>query len=1420
MKNYENDNYNTTKIIKFNDISIIKLNQNFSFSFKKNNYKLKFFKSTIHLSRIFFNNIKIIKTQKLLKNISFPLLYSNFFKPSKRTFHDISIMKKKILLITEYKKQKSFKIYKIQQTLCSNIAWEFFLLEYNDFTNFSQDAIHAYSFFSSRRLVRVARSGYYILTDLPLETYVFRKNPCNTENITLHRENRERLMRESLLIGSRDFYAHGEYRLRLLVVGIGFPWITTDKFKTRGLFNNVTGTTTKKHVSQTYNIRAHGTSLMVTVYDKDIFRVSRTTDNNVLLKNFNISKFPDIVLLSEKLAFFREGYNDTVAFASLVKILSYRLWFKTILLLDANILRDKSYITEISQGDIRISHNIRTDFLWTLDLLSSILFDRFRKSFTLNSPIIKASLQKNTHIIGKTAILVDHIKNIEHMVTISFMQLFFTINTKSFISEFKILKTTEQKNGINNYDYEYYGNILKSTNISVNFQPIKTMYFFGTLVNIADNKKKFYLMNNSLSRFSAQMYFSYDASSFFKFNKKKLENEFYFSDRIALGFSRSFLRHLHGLFYTGMGYFTLERNSILFFNKVSELVVRILLQNIYSDCSIQLRDYRDHAAEFTISCYYNHRWFPILQLQQEVTPLLDHTQSLSDTSLHLSNPTLRFALFPDQDTFIQRLELEEYEEIYNSYYHKEDELHTPLIHSQNQIVSGSSDYLYSNQTTKEETRNIPLFLDVYDSEKNQIRNNSNKLLDLDIIMDITKKKKYMNKSHGEMYYLDILDDESDYEYGFDELFIGNTLSRPNEILDTRKNKFLQFSIVKENTIKVHGISSINAYIYRDMGVLLFITLYARILEHSEYHSTVTENLKRLQSIFKTSLYKKYTVTELSSQTQIYSSSEYIRTAKDEDSHYVTSIEDDITMSRIEEMEFIFDDYCWEGLLLNQSEDTDDYSDEDETFSESESFFEEISEEFIDAGKALNNLEPDDILGVHAFLYSEDFYETRHDHLERPDISLNKKNDDIISSLIRDHDFTFPWAIMYEAEIEKFESDPLENQRLFSHKHLDLLELFSYQKWKQEYFLTKNLEGDDQSDLDRVFDYDLYDVFSSHPIRINGIMREDTLNRESFPDEDPFFDEWYEEDPDNSYYYDKMRFQGLNLSDLVILKSQTHPSLNVPIYANLYIDQVAGLSTNLTLIINSCKKLSENVVSLISFEAMRSLDAEGTYFSIAHLATLKAPDNDDDFCCGVHSGISIYRDRFGQSSSYCLLYEEEYSAYDCIAWEMTLTNMLHEIPFMITHTFYCNVIIDIDLPSLFYHTGMEIEFSIDKSLDPMIDYDYDLNFIEIDFTDDIDALVVLYFYPFYYYYIFFMEEADLLLPGCLMFLDIILYFISEPLLLKFEIYDYYLIDDEYFESPELYNEIATEEEFRLLMKKNKSSFIKKVLHKTWTFISRK
>ena len=99
-------------------------------------------------------------------------------------------------------------------------------------------------------------------------------------------------------------------------------------------------------------------------------------------------------------------------------------------------------------------------------------------------------------------------------------------------------------------------------------------------------------------------------------------------------------------------------------------------------------------------------------------------------------------------------------------------------------------------------------------------------------------------------------------------------------------------------------------------------------------------------------------------------------------------------------------------------------------------------------------------------------------------------------------------------------------------------------------------------------------------------------------------------------------------------------------------------------------------------------------------------------------------------------------------------------------------------------------------------------------------MILYLYPNYYYYILLIEEAEVLLPGCLMFLDIVMYFISEPLLFKFDTFDYYLVDDEHFEPPELYNEIATEEEFRLLMKKNQLSFIKKALYKTRMFLLRK
>uniref|UniRef100_A0A7S3ZG00 Uncharacterized protein n=1 Tax=Lotharella globosa TaxID=91324 RepID=A0A7S3ZG00_9EUKA len=1001
---------------------------------------------------------------------------------------------------------------------------------------------------------------------------------------------------------------------------------------------------------------------------------------------------------------------------------------------------------------------------------------------------------------------MDHVRKIEHVITSVFIHLFFNINSKFHISSFKGLNMIRKQNNINSYNYGHFIDVLKNINIPTDYQPIKTIYFLGIIINIIDNTKKIHLINSSLLHFPEKMCFSEDYNSFFSFNKKKINNEFFFNDRVALGFSRSFLRYLHGIFYTEIEYFTLERNSILFFNRISELVVRILLQNTYSDSSIQIRDYREHAEDFTTKSFYNHRWFGYLQLQQKVTPLTDDIQILKDTAIHLTMPSLRFSINPNQDALIQRLEITEDD----LDYYRTSEFYTPLIDECAQkLILTSSNYpnLILNQEKK--PKNKPIFHDMHESEKNQIIGFSNNfsILDASLITDTIPEGPY--------HYLDTNDNREDLS----ELSIENAFSETVENFDSNKNKFIHFSIIKNNTVTTHGISSLNASTHKDLSILLFITFYARILEHSGYHNTITKNLKRLHSVYKTSLYRNYRVQNLSSQNQLYDSAEYLRTAKDEEPHYVTSVEDGNTMSRIDEMESVFEDYYWEGLLLNQSEDTDDYDDEDETYSDDELFFEEINQDFVEAGNALSNLKPENVLGVHAFLYSEDFYETKEDHLERPDITLNTKSNSIMSSLIKDYDYTFPWAELYEAELEKFETDPLENQRMFSHRHLDLLELFSYQKWRQEYFLTKKLQGEEQSEIDILFDYEIRDIFNSS-VQLNGIMREDTLNREAFPDEDTLSDEWYEEDPDYSYYYDKLRFQGLNLSDLVILRSQTHPSLNVPVYANLYIDQVAGLSTNLTLIINSCKKLSESAISLISFEAMRSLDAEGSYFSIAHLTTVKAPDDDDDFCCSIHSGISIYKDRFGQSYSYCLLYEEEYMTWDCINTEMTLSNVLHEIPFMITNTFYCDVVIDVDMYFLFEHTGFEIEFSIDKSLDPAVSVEYDLNYIEISPTPDIEMLVILYIYPNFYYYILLLEETEILLPGCFMLLDLISSFISDPLLDNFETHDYYLIDDDHFEPLELYNEVATEEEFRLLMKKNRSSFIKKALQKTWMFITRK
>ena len=228
MKSHKNHNYTSVNIVNFQNISIIKLNKTLLFNFKRENNEKNFYKIPLLPSIILFNNIKKKKIINSTENKTSLVLHRNFYRSFEKKFYDNYFIKKKIFqILGKVHTRKGHMPCAIQQTLCSNIAWEFFFLEFNDFTNYSQNTVHAYSLFMDRHLVRIARSGYSFLTKIPLDMHVFRKNPTSTGCALLHKESRERMLCESLLVGSRDFYAQGEYRLRLLAVGIGFPLITS-----------------------------------------------------------------------------------------------------------------------------------------------------------------------------------------------------------------------------------------------------------------------------------------------------------------------------------------------------------------------------------------------------------------------------------------------------------------------------------------------------------------------------------------------------------------------------------------------------------------------------------------------------------------------------------------------------------------------------------------------------------------------------------------------------------------------------------------------------------------------------------------------------------------------------------------------------------------------------------------------------------------------------------------------------------------------------------------------------------------------------------------------------------------------------------------------------------------------------------------
>nr|BAS01687.1 hypothetical protein [Lotharella vacuolata] len=1422
---------NNTKIfhvVNFNNTYINHLENRFVFDIFHSKNILSIFKIS---SCSFFINKSVNIISKPLKYGTFVLLrFTNYILHLSNTFNTCFLKQTVYDILRNICVDKFRSMYRMQQQICLSIAWEFFFTGFDNFTCYSHDVFRAYSLFSIRRYKRIANAGYCFLNELPLGIYLFRKNPNFNKLISFRKENKEKLLRESLLIGSREFYAYEEYQLHLLAVGIRIPWSSFNNPITHGIFNQVSDFSLKKHKLNTFSIRAYGIALIITIYDRDMLHMSGSSFINTTMKTFNSIKSPDVLLLSEKLTFFKEGYNDTVAFLFLSRSVSYQLWFRTILLLDTSILGNKIYEENIKWNSISGNSCTRMNFIWSLDLVSVVLYSKFRKSFMLSASNVRGLLDTHKHIICKTAILRDHVTRIRHTVMVKlflkFFGIFFIFNVNNDICKFKKLFTYHQKNKKNdcNYKYKYFLKNIKNKKTFIDYKAEKSIHFLGVLISIGTPYQMSYLSKKNLPNSSIRKYHLGIANLTRIFDKHKSECGFFFRDRVALGFSRSFLYNLYELLSRGTGNFILEYNSIIFFNKISDFVTRLILQNTYIDSILQLRSYKNHIENSTLNYFFDYRWFEQLQLKQAAPFLTGYTKMLEHAPLHLSNSTLRYILHPNQNAIMQRLEFEEYEEISSFFYNYQNTTNIPLINTKTHTTpiflypSNAADMLYK---IKHE-RSI-IFSDMEETDKNFIKWYTNELSKLDDSIEKINTPDTIDKSLNlypqGLYTLDARDKECNLV----EMFRDASFLASDENIDSRKEKFLQFSIVKNKIFTFKTSTSVNICTHKDLGTLLFIVLYAQVLNHSIRHSTVAINLKRLSNVFNNTFLSRYRISKSPSRNELYNSGEYLRTVKDDAPHYVFSLEDDDTIIRIEQMEFIFEDYCWGGLLLNQSEDTDDYADSEESYSESDVFFEEIDKDFIKANDELFNTENNILPNFREFFFYENFFDIRTEYLERPDITLKKNTNNVKSYLKKEYGYSYPWSIVYEPLIEKFETEPREMRRLFSYKHLDLLELFSYHRWRQEHLLTKKLEGENQSEIDQIFDYELRDSFSSFPIQYNGIFKQDSLNREAIPDED-FIDEVWDNDEDEdpeylSNNYDKLRFPGLNLSDTIILKSQAHPCFNIPIYTNLYIDQVAGLSTNLNMIVNSCKKLSENIASLISFEAMRSLDIEGTYFSIVHLASFKTPT---DHCCGVYSGISVYKDGYGRSCSYCLLYEENYFVWDCIELEITLVNLLHEIPFIVTQAFRCDLVVDFDLWFLSTYTQFEIEFSIEKSLDPILSFEYELCYFAIDCTPEEGFEFTILPLKFYNLFLMLFDldnvDDEMFWFEFIILYDFIFYIVSDSMVEEFEEYDYYTFYIDYYEPLELYNEVTTEEEFKLLIKKNHVPFFKKIFLKLWNTCS--
>merc|ERR1712146_739517 len=180
---------------------------------------------------------------------------------------------------------------------------------------------------------------------------------------------------------------------------------------------------------------------------------------------------------------------------------------------------------------------------------------------------------------------------------------------------------------------------------------------------------------------------------------------------------------------------------------------------------------------------------------------------------------------------------------------------------------------------------------------------------------------------------------------------------------------------------------------------------------------------------------------------------------------------------------------------------------------------------------------------------------------------------------------------------------------------------------------------------------------------------------------------------------------------------------------------------------------------------------------------------------------------------------DYFIWECAELETVLTYVLHEIPYMITQTFDCEIIVGIDLWFLPLYTEMEFEFYAAKSHDPVLCTSLELNYILCDITPDIETLFVVLPAPTFFHFITLSDDMEIFLPGCILLSDILSYLITEPLMHNFlRHYRSYPFRIRHRAPPKLYNELFTEEEFRLLISKNKAPFTKKIFRKIWNFLT--